>query len=330
MGNRGYASKILQSLLAHGEDIIGICCRKDNRSFISSAKKYIRSKLPALEVFNRECFEYINPFDTFKSPKDIAFQKKIPILYAKKLRTPEFELALRNLNPDLILVAGFHRLIPPNIIKIPKKAIINFHPSLLPKHRGGTPNRWVIRNGERETGVTAHFVNEKFDCGDIIAQEKLSVYPNETWGELELRLIGLVEKMVFYVLERLKTSTVQNIPQNDELSTYELSFKGVHQQIDWAFPSYEIKQICYAMRPKSGGSTFLNNKKICIWDVEVIKGIKSSHLPGTIIDIDKDGYPVVSCGEGAVRILFFLQFGKIIKASKIVKMFRIQKDTVFG
>lgn len=319
--------EVLKSLLAEKEDVIGLCCKKPCRT---GFKEMVKQILIACGIFWKDDFSYRkNPFKKFESPIKIARRKGMPVLYSDRLGTAEFETTLRNLEPDLILVAGFHRLIPANIIKIPKKAIINLHPSLLPRHRGGTPSRWVIRNGESESGVTAHFVNERFDEGDIILQEKVSVRLGETWGELEERISEALVRMTHTIIRMAKEGEIKGVPQNADLATYEPSYNGEHKKINWLLRPVEIKRLCYAIRPKSGGMTTYNNRKVCIWDIEILDKVNNSSLPGTIIDIDSDGCPVVACSEGCVKLLSFVYRGNIVCAEKIVDKYKMRKGYQF-
>ncbi len=328
MGNKGYASKILQTLLLRKVDVVGICCRKDYPLRVK-LKESVRAKVIKWGLYNKELFQFQNPFERYESPRKIAASNRIPVLYAGAIKKPEFENTLRMLNPDLILVAGFHRLIPANIIRIPKLAIINFHPSLLPKHRGGTPNRWIIRNGEKETGITVHFLDEKFDTGDIICQEKIDVNPNDTWGDVEHRLVDLSIVLLDQILEKIKKGTLNGTPQQECLATYESSYKGDHTVIDWSLSAHEIKQICYAIKPLSGGMTKLGMNKFCIWEVIELERHDPNASPGEIIEIDNENCPIVACGEGQIKIVQFLSNGRIVRASKIVKQMKLQRGFSF-
>ena len=323
-GDKGYATSIIENLISRGENIVGICCRSNKQSLKVKLKEFVRLKLIDLGIFWKDSFSYKEPFEGFKQPRRIAHENNIPVLDSEWLRTPEFETALRNMSPDLILVAGFHRLIPQNIIKIPKIEIINFHPSLLPRHRGGTPNRWVIRNGEEETGITAHLVNEEFDCGDVVLQDKILVKPDETWGDLELRINDLVAEMVYKTLEIVKGGKVNGVPQKNGIATCEPSFRGKDRVIDWCLSPVEIKRTCYAIRPKSGGLTKFKKNRLCIWDIVILSTANKSQPPGTIIEFDKDGSPVVTCGGGMIKIILFLYSGKVVKAEEIVVKYKMR------
>lgn len=322
--------EVLKNLLTEKENVVGLCCRNNKKSIGTRLKEFVRHILIASGIFWKDDFSYQkNPFKKFELPDKIARKNGIAVLYSDRLKTAEFEAGLRKIEPDLILVAGFHRLIPANIIKIPTKAIINLHPSLLPKHRGGTPNRWVIRNGESESGMTAHFVNEKFDEGDIILQEKMPVRPDETWGELEERISEVMIRMAHSIIKMARKGEIKGTPQNSYLATYEPSYNGEHLKIDWLLKPVEIKRICYAIRPKSGGITTYNNKKMCIWELEVLNKKYTLSPSGTIIDIEQDGCPIVVCSDGCVKVLSFIENGNIVHAGKIVSKYKMEKGRRF-
>ena len=329
IGNRGYASKILEELLLRSENVVGICSERKPSKVLLSVKKGIRSLLLMSGLYKNDPFIYIDPFEVLREPIDIASRNNISILDAKDMNKPEFEAKLRALNPDLILVAGFRFLIPGNIIQVAKIATINFHPSLLPKHRGGTPNRWIVRNGENKTGVSVHFVNERFDRGDIILQEKIDVEPDDTWGELEFRITDKMVDLIETVLKMVKEGSIKGIPQDHKDATYDPPIKVENNRIDWSQSPLEIKRLSYAMKSKSSGITSINKKKMCVWDLEEINREAYSDLPGAIIDFDREGYPIVGCGKGVLKILSFLQNGTIVKANKVIKKEDIRKGMRF-
>ena len=336
MGTLGYASKITEGFIASGETVVGVCCRNDAgldtwpARLVRGAKRRIRATVVGLGAYDKPLFVYKRPFEKLSSPAKIASRHKIPVLDPRELRTAGFEATLAGLTPDIVLVAGFRRLIPPNIIKVPRKAIINFHPSLLPKHRGGTPSRWVIRHGQRETGVTAHFVNEEYDCGDIVVQEALSVGADETYGDLELRLSDLAVTLAHRVVEMAKRGTLVGVPQPHQLASKEPSYKGHFQDIQWHLSAREARQTCYAIRPQSGGMTTFGSRPICVWDLDVCEGASNASPPGTVTEIDDQGHLVVSCGTGTAKITSFLHSGTVVPARKLVRRFGIDVGSVFG
>ena len=127
---------------------------------------------------------------TFSPIKEFAIENELKLLQPDNLKDPLFIDNITNQNPDLIIVVAF-RILPENIFSIPKFGTINLHASLLPKYRGAAPINWAIINGEKETGLTTFFINEKVDTGNIILQEKVSIFDEECFGELYRRLSAI-------------------------------------------------------------------------------------------------------------------------------------------
>lgn len=333
VGTGGHASLILRSLLSNGETVVGICCSPDrsHSSVRSRAKRFVRSKLVHMGLYHKPDFAFSDHLDSRVLPGSIASRKGIPMLDPRGLRTGRFEAALRALEPDIGLMCGFRRLIPESIIRIPKVAFVNIHTSLLPKHRGGTPSRWVVRHGERETGVTAHFVNTEYDRGDIIMQKRIAAGPDETSGELDDRLANVAVPIAHRVLDMASRGDLSGYPQQEDFASHEPSYGDVHRRIKWELEAREIRQICYAIRPGSGGTTAIGSTPLCVWDLEVVDGVENTRqLPGTVIEVDQRGQPLIACGTGAVRILEFLYSGTIVPARKVVRWCNIRKGSVLG
>ena len=319
----------INSLIKTGENIIGVCCSNKSKSLFNFLKDFLKYFLIKINFYWKDCFElYKNPLINNNSIFKIAKKNNILLFNPRKIRSESFRKKLIELNPDYIFVCGFGSLIPKNIINIKDKFIINFHPSLLPKHRGGTPNRWIIRNGETLTGITAHFVDEKFDTGEIIAQKKFSIQNNCDYGQLQKISDQQTAWLMKNLLIKLKSKKLVSKKQNEKYSSYEKSFRSKDAIIDWRLSSNEIKRICYSIKPLSGGITKINNKKFCLWEVEEIKR-KNRHKPGTIIKIDNLKNIMVSCGKNILKIKKFLYAGKIIESRKVVEKFKIKKGMKF-
>lgn len=333
MGTGGYASIILDKLLERGEEVVGVCCnQKPSRQglktrIVRSSRKIGSRMLDNMGIYIPRGFTFQSPFNGIDMPADIALPHGIPVFSPRLLRAELFENQLRKLGCDVMLVAGFRRLIPPNIISLARYAM-NLHTSLLPKHRGGTPTRWVIRNGESETGVTIHELSEKYDTGRIVLQESLKVYSHDTYGELEMRLAHLASKMALKVLDMAATGTLSSYPQNEEAATYEPSYKDSWQWIDWMTSAEDVRRTCYAIRPLSGGFTSLSQSTLCVWDGEDVDGNTDDVRPGSIIEI-ASGLPVVACGSGAFLISEFLVGGRILTADTIVKRVGMKVGSLF-
>lgn len=128
--------------------------------------------------------------------KVFALENNLRVIQPESLRDENFINELKNLSPDLIVVVAF-RILPPEVFKIPPLGTINVHASLLPRYRGAAPINWAIINGEKETGITTFFINEKVDTGDIILQKKIPIDPDETAGELHDKLAKSEPKYCF-------------------------------------------------------------------------------------------------------------------------------------
>jgi len=316
----------INSLIKTDENIIGICCHIEEKSFFNLFKEFIKYFLIKINLFWKNCFElYPNPIKTYNLIQKIAKKNNILLFNSKNIKSKIFKKNVINENPDYILVCGFGSLIPKNIINIKKKFIINFHPSLLPKHRGGTPNRWIIRNGERFSGVTAHYVDEKFDTGEIIMQKKFFIPNNCDYGQLQKLSDYHISTMVKELLPNIRSNKLTSKKQNNKYSSYEKSLKSMETIINWNLSSNDIQRICYSIKPLSGGITKIHNNKFCLWEIEVIKK-QSNQLPGKIIKIDSSKNILVGCGKNILKIKKFLHVGKIVKSSKIVEKYNIKKN----
>jgi len=152
--------------------------------------------------------------------KKVALDKGLEVLQPENINDKESLKKLKGFNPDIILVVAYGQILSSYILSIPKIGCINIHGSLLPKYRGAAPINRAIINGEKETGITFMFMNEKVDAGDIIFQEKMDILPNETCGELYYRLSALSAESLPELLEKIKSRKIDRIPQDIKLVTF--------------------------------------------------------------------------------------------------------------
>jgi len=194
------------------------------------------------------------PYYDCKKIEDEATIRGIPLYENFLLREESAYKLVKNLSPDLIVVSSFNQILPTTIISIPKYGAINIHPSLLPKYRGATPTTWALVNGEDETGVTAHLIeNEKLDQGMIISQAKLKIDPSDTDGILRRRLSLLSEKVLSEALNSVVTKDKKDfIVQNEAEATYcpKRTLKDAEINLDRPFK--EIANKILAMTPYPG------------------------------------------------------------------------------
>lgn len=182
----------------------------------------------------------------------------------------EFIKTLEDLKPDVICVVSYGKVLPREVLEIPKYGCINVHPSMLPKYRGSTPIQTAILNGDTKTGVTTMYMEETLDSGDIILQEEVDIGENETTGELWDRLSKLGASLLSKTLEQIENGTVNRKKQGDNYTVTKMLSKEM-SYIDWENQSAkEIKNLVRALNPIMGAYSFLNGKKIKFWKVDVV------------------------------------------------------------
>ena len=183
-----------------------------------------------------------DPFEEFKHPSDLA-----PSVPSSKLN----ELPGMQLSPDLILCCSFHRLIPETVLRMAPVAV-NVHAGLLPQRAGGTPNRWAILEGDKETGVTAHLMTGQFDAGDIIWQTRTPIDPNELWGDLELKLTPLVDGAVTFLIRSMLDG--EPFGGHPQVPVKQPSYRGLADDKDPRLLTVEeARKVCRATLPKFCG-----------------------------------------------------------------------------
>lgn len=314
-GNGGYASALLEDLVARGERVVALVTRPEpaTGAVIRAAVARLARRFGAVP----DTLTYVDPFAHVTPPSRIARAHGIPSFDSARLRTLAFRDSFRTLSPDLAFVAGFHRLIPVHLLDIPARAFVNLHPSLLPQRRGGTPNRWVIRHGDAETGVTAHLVAERFDEGDILVQRRIAVRSDDTWGSLERRISNTLVSVACEVLDRAAAGPLAGSPQIAAHATYDPPYHGPYQTIDWTLSSDDVRRTCDAIRPKSGGLTSFRGRTLCVWACEALAVTSPQAPPGTVVACSRSGI-IIACGSGAIRIVSVLERGRIVPMHALV------------
>lgn len=203
--------------------------------------------------------------------KEYALEKNIPVYQPLKIRNnEEFIKKIRDLNPDVICVVAYGKILPKEILEIPKLGCINVHASILPKYRGAAPIQWAVINGEKETGVTTMYMDEGMDTGDIILVEKTKIGEEETTGELWNRLKAMGGKLLVKTLQEIANGTITRKKQSKDFTMAPMLNKEM-AKINWKeASSKEIHNKVRGLNPIMGAYTFLNGKKIKFWKVKVL------------------------------------------------------------
>jgi len=186
---------------------------------------------------------------TGKGMKNIALAHNVPVYQPESINTPEGVAELTKFAPDLLVVAAYGQILSRDVLSVPPLGGINVHASLLPKYRGAAPIAWAIYHGETETGVTIIKMSISLDAGDILAQEKIALSPEETSGEAEARLAVLGAKLALDVIGQMEAGTVQGRKQDPALVTKAPKLKKENGVIDWTRPAAEVCNQIRAMQP---------------------------------------------------------------------------------
>lgn len=215
--------------------------------------------------------------------KEYAISQGLEIAQPLKVRNNEdFVQKIKEINPDVICVVAYGKIIPKEILEIPKFGCINVHGSLLPKYRGAAPIQWAVINGDKETGITTMFMDEGMDTGDMILKEVVEIGDNETTGELWDRLSVIGGKLLVKTLELIEDGEIKREKQGEEFTLAPMLNKDI-AIIDWKNKSAEqIKNLVRGLNPFMGAYSFLNDKKIKFWKVEIVDK-KTDKEPGTVI-----------------------------------------------
>lgn len=235
--------------------------------------------------------------------KKYAIEQNLEVVQPVKVRNnPEFVEQLKDINPDVICVVAYGKIIPKEILDIPRLGCINVHGSLLPKYRGAAPIQWAVLNGDKETGITTMFMDVGMDTGDMINKEVVQIGDDETTGELWDRLSIIGANLLVKTLEDLENGTYKREKQGDDFTVAPMIKKEM-AKIDWKNQtSSEIKNLVRGLNPFMGAFSFLNDKKIKIWKVEKLND-KSEKEPGTVLVSDSKAGLVIATNDGAVSVL---------------------------
>lgn len=255
----------------------------------------------------------------YSEVKEYSLEKGFEVLQPDKLKgNDEIIEKIKHMNPDIICVVAYGKILPKEILEIPKYGSINVHPSLLPKYRGSAPIQWAILNGDETTGVTIMYLNEEMDAGDIIIQRETKIDENETSGELWDRLSKMGAELLVEALEKIEKGIATRKRQNSNYSIAPMIEKS-QAKIDWENKNAkEIKNLVRGLNPIMGAYSTLKGKKIKFWKVdtvsidEFIEKYKefrdyeyrfSDIEPGTILYIDKKEGIYIMTKEGILLVL---------------------------
>jgi len=209
--------------------------------------------------------------------KQMAEKSNITVLQPEKLDN-DFETKLKKINTDIFVVASYGKIIPKNILDIPRHGSVNAHGSLLPKYRGASPIQTAIVNGEEKTGITLILMDAGMDTGDILKQQEIEIYADDTYKTLLEKLSESGAKMLNDVLPVLVDGKIKSAKQDSAKATYTKILRSMDYEIDWNKSAKEIHNFVRGMYPNAYGTVWINNKgmrvKVALSSVEYDKNFK--------------------------------------------------------
>ena len=202
----------------------------------------------------------------FAQVRDLAFQHHLPVYQPEDPNDPAFVAAMGRLAPDFLFSCYYRHMLKPPLLALPTRGALNMHGSLLPKYRGRVPVNWVLVHGETETGMTLHYMEAKADRGDIVAQKRVPITPEDTAVTLFAKMTVAAEEILRETYPLLRAGQAPRVPQDHAGASYFGGRRPEDGHIQWTRPAQEIYNLVRAVtHPYPGAFTFLNGRKLFIW-----------------------------------------------------------------
>ena len=288
MGTPDFAEESLRKLVEAGYEICGVVTNPDRPS--GRGMKMIYSPV-----------------------KEYALSQNLTIYQPEKItNNNEFKDLIRSLEPDIACVVAYGKILPKSFLKIPRLGCINVHGSLLPKYRGAAPIQWAVLNGDKVTGITTMYMDEKMDTGDMILKEEVEIGDDETTGELWDRLKVIGADLLVETLKQIENGTAPREKQGDDFSIAPMLDKEM-SKIDWTKKASEIKNLIRGLNPIMGGVVNFAGKKIKFWKVQILEKEEIENIdsldfdnivPGTVVFSDaKKGLFIKTADNKLISVL---------------------------
>ena len=265
-GQQAFGKAVLEALLERGEDVVAVYCAPDKEG---------------------------RPVDPLKEE---ALARGLPVLQPASFKKPEVWEALKELRPDLGVMAYVTLFVPEEFLHIPTRGTIQYHPSLLPRHRGPSSINWPIIQGETKTGLTIFWPDNGLDTGPILLQKEVEIGPDDTLGSIYFdKLFPMGVEAMLEGVDLVRADKAPKVPQDESQATYESWCRKEDVRIDWKHPAGEIYNLVRGANPQPGAWTRHGDRVLQIFDSRLVRDAAGD--PGTVVVIDEDAI-VVAAGEG--------------------------------
>lgn len=276
----------------------------------ASLKKLIDEKYDIAAVFTQPDKPRDRGMKLSYSPvKELALENNIPVYQPTKLRDGTATELIKSLRPDILVVVAYGRILPDDMLEVPKYGAINVHASLLPKYRGAAPIQWAVLNGDKITGVTTMYLASEMDTGDIIYTAETEIGEFETSGELFDRLMVMGAELLDRTLRDIEAGTAPRTQQDHSKASYVKMLDKSLSPIDWAKTPREIIKQIYGLQPWPVATAELDGKVFKIYSAEYTQN-KTVKAPGSVVSAGKKGIEIACLGGETLLITELQAAGK--------------------
>lgn len=280
MGTPDFAAASLKRILQDGFEVVGVFTQPD------------KPKGRGMEL-------------SFSPVKELALSFGIPVFQPEKMKDGTAHAALQQLKPDILAVVAYGRILPPELLELPKYGAVNVHGSLLPKYRGAAPIQWAVLNGDTVTGVTTMYLANEMDTGDIIYTEETEIGEFETSGELYKRLQEMGAALLSRTLHDIENGTAPRRAQENEKASYVKMLDKSLSPLDFTKPARMVVKQIYGLQPWPVATMKLGCDVIRVFKAKYGQEQCTSSC-GTILSAGNDGIEIV-CGDGKSILITELQ-----------------------
>lgn len=272
----------------------------------ASLKKLIDERFDVVGVFTQPDKPKGRGMELCASPvKELALENGLPVFQPVKMRDGTALAQIKALEPDILVVVAYGRILPDDILAVPKYGAINVHGSLLPKYRGAAPIQWAVLNGDKITGVTTMYLASEMDTGDIIYTAETEIGEYETSGELFDRLKDMGAELLVKTLRDIDAGTAPRAPQDHSKASYVTMLDKSICPIDWNKTPREVLKHIYGLQPWPVATMELEGKTVRVFAAKYTDG-KTEKVPGAVVSTDKGGLEI-SCADGETLLITELQ-----------------------
>ena len=272
----------------------------------ASLKKLIEEKMDVVGVFTQPDKAKGRGMEMSFSPvKELALQAGLPVYQPEKMRDGTAFAQLRELEPDILVVVAYGKILPDDILALPRYGAVNVHGSLLPKYRGAAPIQWAVLNGERTTGVSTMYLASEMDSGDIIYTSETEIGEKETSGELFDRLMTMGAELLVKTLRDIESGTAPRRPQDHSQASYVHMLDKSLCPIDWNRSPREVLKWIYGLQPWPVATMELEGKTYRVFAAEY-SNHKTTKAPGRIVSTGPQGIEM-ACADGKTLYVTELQ-----------------------